>query len=278
MPSPFPGMDPFLENPYHWSEFHDRLIVTIADELVTQVRPKYRVKIYQRIYQVNNINNNGNSSLLIGILDVTIKTNAKQEPKTNQNNTSNVAVLEPQTKTKALTVTLPLKEEIKQNYIEIIDLAKGKVVTALEILSPVNKRQGEGRTKYLKKRANILNSSTHFVEIDLLRNYEKMPIENLKVYFDYQILVSKFEKRPQADLYGINLPDTLPIIPIPLSQEDGEAILNLQAIFNLIYERACYHYSIDYQQEIIPNLPEKYLSWGEEILTKSQGEETENNS
>lgn len=268
MPSPFPGMDPFLEHPYHWSEFHDRLIVVISEQLVPQIRPKYRVKIDQRIYQVPNSNNNGNSSLLIGIPDVTIKTNAKQEPKTNQSNISNVAVLEPKTKTKPLTVTLPFLEEIKQNYLEIIDLQKGNVVTAIEILSPVNKRQGEGRTKYLKKRETILNSSTHFVEIDLLRSYEKMPIENLEVEFDYQILVSKFDKRPQADLYGINLPDILPIIPIPLYKEDGEAILNLQEIFNLIYERAGYDYSINYQEEIVPNLPEKYLSWGEEILAK----------
>lgn len=266
MVSPFPGMDPFLENPYTWSEVHHWLIAIISEKLVPQVRPKYRVKINHRIYKVNNINNNGDSSLLVGIPDVTVKTTATKQPETNQNNTSNVAILEPKTKVKSLTVQLPITEEIKQGYLEIIDLQKGNIVTAIEILSPVNKRKGEGRTKYLKKRAEILSSLTHFVEIDLLRDYEKMPILDLDIDFDYHILISQSEKRPQADLYGINLPDTLPIIPIPLNKEDGFAEINLQEILNLVYERAGYDYSIDYDQEIVPSLSDKYQNWCTEIL------------
>ncbi|MBV8886966.1 MAG: DUF4058 family protein [Chroococcidiopsidaceae cyanobacterium CP_BM_RX_35] len=34
MPSPFPGMDPYLEQPALWSSFHSRLIVAIADAIV----------------------------------------------------------------------------------------------------------------------------------------------------------------------------------------------------------------------------------------------------
>lgn len=268
MSSPFPGMDPFLEHPNIWSEVHNRLIVAIADELVPKVRPKYRVKIDQRIYQVNENNSNDSSSLLVGLPDVTIKTKAKKQQENTKRKASNVAVLTPKTKVKPFTVTLPLPEEIKQNYLEIIDLEKYNVVTAVEILYPVNKRQGKGRNKYLKKREKILNSLTHFVEIDLLRSYEKMPILELDIDFDYYILISVSEKRPQADLYGINLPDSLPIIPIPLYQEDRYAEINLQEIFNLVYQKAGYDYTIDYKREIIPSLDTKYLSWYKEIVAK----------
>lgn len=33
MASPFPGMNPYLEQAVLWSEFHSRLIVAIADAL-----------------------------------------------------------------------------------------------------------------------------------------------------------------------------------------------------------------------------------------------------
>jgi hypothetical protein len=45
MPSPFPGMDPYLEAPEFWSEVHSRLIVGTADALAPMLRPKYRVAV-----------------------------------------------------------------------------------------------------------------------------------------------------------------------------------------------------------------------------------------
>jgi Protein of unknown function (DUF4058) len=45
MPSPFPGMDPYLEAPEFWSEVHNRMIVAIADDLSAKLRPRYRVAI-----------------------------------------------------------------------------------------------------------------------------------------------------------------------------------------------------------------------------------------
>lgn len=268
MPSPFPGMNPFLEHPQMWSEVHHWLISMITENLVPQVRPKYRVKIDERIYQINP--DNGDKSILVGIPDVTIKTKKISNYNTPEIKSSNVAVLEPKTEAKPIAVTLPFLEEIKQNYLEIINLEKGHVVTAIEILSPVNKRKGEGRKKYLKKREQILNSLTHFIEIDLLRDGEKMPLLDLDINFDYQVLISHSKQRPQANLYGINLPQILPTIPIPLDEEDDNVYINLQAVLNLVYERAGYDYSIDYSREIVPALDEKYLNWCQEILNQNE--------
>ena len=88
MPSPFPGMNPYLEHPDFWPEVHNRLIVVIADSLVPQVRPKYRVAIEKRIYEVNDGN-----GVLVGIPDVTVY-RQKTTPKSSGSATA-VAVATP---------------------------------------------------------------------------------------------------------------------------------------------------------------------------------------
>ncbi|PSR14682.1 hypothetical protein C8255_23845 [filamentous cyanobacterium CCP3] len=45
MPSPFPGIDPYLEQATFWSSFHSRLIVALADALAPQQRPRYCVEV-----------------------------------------------------------------------------------------------------------------------------------------------------------------------------------------------------------------------------------------
>ncbi len=51
MPSLFPGMNPYLESPGRWQEFHSRLIVAIADEIGPRVRPRYRAAVEIRVYE-----------------------------------------------------------------------------------------------------------------------------------------------------------------------------------------------------------------------------------
>jgi hypothetical protein len=50
MPSPFPGMNPYLEQPIFWSEFHSRLIVAMADALAPKLLPKYYIGVETRTY------------------------------------------------------------------------------------------------------------------------------------------------------------------------------------------------------------------------------------
>jgi Protein of unknown function (DUF4058) len=259
MPSPFPGMDPYLEHPDFWPETHHWLISLIAESLVPQIRPKYEIAIEQRIYKINDSNDNNGDSLLVGIPDVAIK----RQSNTPDVPTRSVAIA---TLTVPTTVKVPAPEKIKQTYLEVREMATRQVVTAIEILSPVNKRSGEGRITYLKKRQNILGSLTHLVEIDLLRKWESMPILNSSIQSDYRVLVSRSDRRPFAELYAFNLRDSLPIFPLPLREEDVEPIVNLPELFAGIYDRAGYDYRIDYDREPIPSLPEQDLVWANELL------------
>src|SRR2546425_38374 len=50
MPSPFPGMNPYLETEDAWHDFHERFMPLAADEIGQQVGPNYIVKIDEHVY------------------------------------------------------------------------------------------------------------------------------------------------------------------------------------------------------------------------------------
>ena len=260
MPSPFPGMNPYLEDSAYWSSIHHWLITEIARLLNQQLAPKYVVAVEVRIYETS-----GEKSTLIGIPDNVI---AKSSLTFIQTPESNIAIALPSIQ--PLTIELSLTETIKQGYLEVRRVGTGEVITAIEILSPINKNSGEGRSKYEKKRQHILNSYTNFVEIDLLRKGNSMITLEQNIKYDYCILVSTSVQRPQAALYAFNLQDGIPVFPVPLSPEDPEILLDLQSILHQVYEQGRYDLIIDYQQKIIPGLSKTEAIWVENVL-KQQG-------
>src|SRR5207248_1215084 len=54
MPSPFPGMDPYIEG-QKWRDFHLRLISGVSDLLVPILQPRYVVQVEERIYLQHDI-------------------------------------------------------------------------------------------------------------------------------------------------------------------------------------------------------------------------------
>ncbi len=259
MPSPFPGMDPYLEGPNFWPEVHHLLMSLILESLVPQLRPKYRVALEKRVYE-----SSGNESLLVGIPDVIVQ---RRQPTSHGD--SNVAVAAPPTQ-KPLPVQVPMMMEFREAYLEVREMATGEVVTAIEVLSPANKGKGKGREIYEEKRSRIFGSRTHLVEIDLLRGGEPMPVLENDVEAHYRILVSRGDRRPYADLYLFNLPDAIPTFPLPLRSGDTEPIVDLNLLLNHLYDRAGYDFVIDYGSEPVPALAESDAAWAD-ALFKEQG-------
>ena len=200
MPSPFPGMNPYLEQPELWSECHRLMIVAIADALDDVLSRAYRVAIEKRVYLSQD-----DESLLIGIPDIAIVAPRSETSAIPQSTT---AVAEP------LTVELPTLEEIQERYLEIREEGTGTVITTIELLSPKHKRSGEGRNAYLQKCQQTLNTATHWVEIDLLRGGEPMPILGA-ARSDYRLLVSRSDDRPKAQLYAFGLRQPIPANSTP---------------------------------------------------------------
>jgi hypothetical protein len=252
MQNPFPGMNPYLEQPELWHQVHNRLIVAIADELTPQIAPKYRVSIEERIYtSIDDL-------LLVGIADVAV---------TNRNNVESGTTLTTTKLVEPSKVKVPMPEQVIERFLEVRSTQSREVITVIEVLSPKNKRSKEGRTVYESKRQKILASATNLVEIDLLRLGESLPILGV-TNTDYRILVSRSHQRPDADLYGFNLQDPIPSFPVPLRLGEVEPVINLQKLMNEIYERARFDLAIDYSQILKPALPAEQETWVREIFDR----------
>ncbi|MEG3940208.1 DUF4058 family protein [Microcoleus sp. S36b_A3] len=260
MPNPFPGMNPYLERPDFWPEVHHLLIGMIQESLVPQLVPKYRVAIEKRIYELK-----GEQSLLVGMpADVSILCN----PVSPNPTTSNVAVAT--RTTEPLKIRLAMSEEVREGYLEVIDMATKEVVTVIEVLSPANKRPGKGREMYEEKRDKIFGSRTNFVEIDLLRGWEPLPVLDNDIAAHYRILVSRSNQRRRADLYVFNLQDAIPCFPLPLREGDVEPIVDLQALLNTVYDRAAYDITLDYTAQLMPPLSEADAVWADSGVAGNQ--------
>jgi hypothetical protein len=266
MRSPFPGMDPYLEYPVFWSSFHTRLMVAIAEAIEPQLDPRYYVEVESRTYQSDE----GDEELLIGIPDAIVFSRQSDIPSPEISFVEETAIA---TQPRLETVEVPMPLEIKERYLEVREMETDAVITVIELLSPKNKRSGEGRTAYERKRRLILGSETHLVKLDLLRGAKPMMILGARSSYPYRILISRSQQRPKANLYGLTLQQPLPNFPIPLRPDDPEPVISLQEAFDRVYERARYRTRIDYRQPIPPprlSAAEQY--WVDELLAPLRGE------
>jgi hypothetical protein len=67
MSNPFPGANPYLEQPDYWSDFHNQLVAEIARALIPQVLPNYRVVMDKWVYNVTDA-----TAILVGRPDVAV--------------------------------------------------------------------------------------------------------------------------------------------------------------------------------------------------------------
>ncbi|NJL37714.1 MAG: DUF4058 family protein [Leptolyngbyaceae cyanobacterium SM1_4_3] len=266
MPSPFPGMNPYLEHPTFWSSFHTRLMVAIADVVAPQLNSQYYVEVESRTYQSDE----SDAELLIGIPDAVVFAQQADEPFIGS---SSLETAPTATELRPQKVIVPMPTEVRERYLEVREMKTDAVITVVELLSPTNKRSGEGRAAYEKKRRLVLGSDTHLVEIDLLRGGKPMSLRGIQPVSTYRILVSRSQQRPTADLYEITLQQPLPNFPIPLKPEDPEPIVPLQEVFQQLFERARYGSRIDYRRPLPPpNLSQADQLWIDALLAPLRGE------
>jgi hypothetical protein len=258
MPSPFPGMDPYLEEPGLWPDVHHELISETRALLNTILRPKYYVRIEQRVY----ISDENDSGRLVMAPDLRIALPPGREGAAFlPGGGTAVEVAEP---IEAITL---IEEEIRESYIEIVDRVDRSVVTVIEILGPTNKVPGSrGRESYERKRQEVMRSPTHLVEIDLLRRGLPIPVYGGIPPHEYLIHVSRAGRRPRASLWPIRLSQKPPPIKVPLKPEDGDVVLDLQAVLATAYDRAGYDLEIDYAGEPVPPLDEGWSDWAHQLL------------
>jgi len=255
MPSPFPGMDPWLERPGFWPDVHDSLIMSLRKALAPLLRPKYYLAVQQRT--------------VIAVVppdshaifpDLAVLEQHKSSP---AQKTPFAAFVEP------IIVEIPVQETITEDYLEVVEVAGRQVVTIIEILSPSNKRSGDDRQAYISKREKIFRTPMNFVEIDLLRGWPPMPFSFSPTnghLSHYRILVKRHASVRHAFLYPFSVRDPIPVFPLPLQPGDVEPPVCLSAGLKEIYDEYGYDLHIDYNRPPEPSLSENDAQWAAEIL------------
>jgi hypothetical protein len=237
MPSPFPGMDPYLEAPWIWPDVHHGLISEIRAALNPSLVPRYVARVELRVY-VSDDDDPGRAAI---VSDMGAKVRL-------------------------------MDEEIKEAFLKIIQVESKELVTLIEVLSPANKVRGSrGRKSFMRKRQEIMDTEVHWVEIDLLRAGVPSVTDPPLRLSDYRILVSRGDQRLQTRFWPNGVRQPLPVIKIPLRGKDPEVPLDLGAVFRAVYDRAAYDVSVDYRQPPQPPLEGGDAKWARELLRGGGG-------
>ena len=250
MPSPFPGMDPYLEG-YMWPDVHHELATMFKRLLVPLVRPNYAVRIEVSIY------NDRVPAHELGIMypDVEI---LHPQPQSNRliRETAGAIAIAPA----PLSIPLTIMTQVRQASVQIRDVASNRLVTSIEILSPSNKRE-PGMTAYLLKRDELRLAEVHLLEIDLLRRGKRTwPQESIPATAYLATLIRA--RHIQAEVWPIGLREHLPILPVPLRQPDADVPLDFKRALDTIYDESDYPLTLDYgQPPPEPPLSEEDTAW-----------------
>lgn len=252
MASPFPGMNPYLEQNDTWEDFHNSFMTHARDALSGGVGANYFVKIELRLY-VHELSEE--ERRFLGRADVGVA--ARQDAFSDAGSSTTAAPVQ---------LLLPAVETERYSWLEIRDRRDRSVVTVIELLSPANKTPGPDRDDYLNQRRQLLRSRTHLVELDLRRGGERPRPPDLPPC-DYYVLVSRAQDRPRVAMWPIGVRDRLPSVPIPLSEPDPDVQLDLQALLDRVYDAAGYAKYI-YGESPQPPLAPADAAWAEQRIPR----------
>lgn len=230
MASPFPGMDPYLEGDM-WQEFHDTLSNEIRAQLLPRLQPKY-VALLAKRYVFDRA--------AVGVLDLPPEQRILY-PDVHVVKIGEAAPVYTAVTPPTIELTSDMGEEVPILSLEIRDVAERRLVTVIEILSPVNKR-GDGAREYVERRHELMRTRTHLLEIDLIRRGGRILLDGHYPTAPYYVYLSRFTNRPKTAVWAIQLREKLPVVPVPLLPPDEDVALDLltavTACFNLVgYER-----------------------------------------
>lgn len=260
MPSPFPGMDPWLEAPHIWPGFHWKLIVETVAVLQPQLRARgYYVDTAERVWLTEPRRPIYPDNVVFEV-----------SPRRSTEPDAAVAVLDVDEPVRIKHADV----EVHQGYIEVYDAESHRLVTGIEFLSPTNKSDKQGRELYLRKQHELREADVHLVEIDLLRggpHVLDVPQEVVDEMRPWHYLCNLVRRGvDQYEVYPIALQDRLPRIRIPLKTGDTDAALNLQDVFNRSYEIGPYPDRLNYERDPMPPLNPDDVAWADELL-KTKG-------
>lgn len=259
--SPFPGMDPWLEP--HWGDVHTRMVTYAADQIQTRLPPDLRARVEERVF----LEAPEYRRWIVPDARIEERTSPprRQGPDTTARGAiSGIAVAEP-------LVIEAEDEPVTQRFVEIRETGRGgRLITVIEVLSPSNKRRGDGQDQYRQKREELKAAAVNVVEIDLLRQGEYVlnaprVLVPSRYHRTYKVCVSRGAKPLRYELYPLSLREPLPAIAVPLRPGEPDVPLELQPLIDQAYRNGAYD-DIDYRADPDPPLAPDHAVWADELL------------
>ncbi len=270
MPSPFPGMDPFIEACHLFEDFHNHLIDEIYRVLAEALPDRYVVRSGERSYvALAEADDEPGQRPFLPDVTVASSRSSTRKPRKSKSPASGAAAV-PAAPGAVLMRPL-IQAEYREPFLEIYQTDPDrKLVTGIEVLSPSNKRPAtKGWRLYYRKRLAYLGGYANFVEIDLLRGGQRMPMFSPWPDSPYYLL-TKYKKRRLCPVWPAHSIEPLPPLTVPLAPPDPDITLALQPLVDAIYARSRYARDIDYRRPLAPPLSAAEQAWLDERLREQQ--------
>jgi hypothetical protein len=258
MASPFPGMDPYLEDPAFWPDFHHRFINCWCEAIADQLPEPYEARLDERVNLVQM------SPEVIKLIYPDVAVSQGQRPARQMTGSAGTLLLEP------VNIPHELLEEVRQTRIEILHRPDRTLVTVLEMLSPTNKT-GDGFHEYRAKRKRVLVQKVHLVELDLILGGTRLPLLRPLPAGDYFVFLSRVENRPNCEVFTWGVRQSLPTIAIPLIAPDADVFIDLGEVFRTTFERGRYARSLPYGQPPQAPLNQNDAQWAVALSAGQRG-------
>src|SRR4051812_8881793 len=158
-------MDPLLESPAFWPDFHQRFTASWRDGLLQPLPDHYEVRIDERLSLVGEDLERQDM-----LPDLSV---SQLHPLPSELGTEATAVL---VENEPATLRLKYQPLEAEAYLKVLHRPDASLIAVLELLSPTNK-SGVGRIAYMTRRNELLQESVHLVELDLLLGGSRLPTE-----------------------------------------------------------------------------------------------------
>lgn len=259
MPSPFPGMDPYLEDPFMWSDFHFGMNAAIREYLNRRLPPDF-VAVADRYVWIHEPD--AEDRMQRAKPDVHVAERIANAATPGAVSTRSAPIQAP------IQTVLPAEVREGNRFIRVIDRHHRKVITVIELLSPSNKVAGPDREAYLLKRNEFLASKANVVEIDLLRDGGRMPLgEPSPAIRDYYAMVMRASQFPVIDIWPFTVREPFPEVPVPLREGDEDLMMSLKECFDHAFEAGRCSSEIDYTKPPEPPLSEDDFEWSRSLVS-----------
>ena len=258
MRSPFPGMDPYLEQ--YWGDIHHSLITYLREAIQPGLPGGLLARVDERVF----VESSGTSGAkhrprMCGSSSAVARGSG---PPDVQRHRGGRALGRPLRAGRAGTAGL------HRDHRHQVGQA-GRLGDRDPQSFEQARRSREGL--YVKKQEELRAGRVSLVEIDLLRTGSRVlsvPLDRIPEGHRtaYAACVRRGWKPFEIEFYRIPLRERLPAIAIPLRRDDRDVPLDLQAVLDRCYEVGCYGDDIDYREEPDPPLQPDDARWADALL------------